>query len=127
MAASFVLSVKWEGAKWLGYLPKARPQWYKKTELTLDDFDANVKWTPKELDEFASLMIREDFKNNPNFRHPVVLLDEHLTKRYAREIYNTNGFPEPSFGAGLYWRTHPQGRKMNSEEQRKLNGASFYR
>lgn len=57
---------------------------------------------------------------------PAILFEEHFASRRKREIYTTIGTPDPSIVAGIYNRTHPQGRKVNSEEQRKRNGASFY-
>lgn len=56
-----------------------------------------------------------------------ILFEEHLASRKRREIYNTVGVPDPSIQSGLYNRTHPEGRKVNSPEQRKKNGASFFR
>lgn len=56
-----------------------------------------------------------------------ILFEEHLQTRRKREIYTTVGTPDPSIVIGIYNRTHPQGRKVNSPEQRKKNGASFFR
>jgi hypothetical protein len=56
-----------------------------------------------------------------------ILFEEHFQSRKRREIYTAVGTPDPSIVAGIYNRVHPQGRKVNSEEQRKRNGASFYR
>jgi hypothetical protein len=56
-----------------------------------------------------------------------ILFEEHLQQRRRREIYNTQGVPDPQIKSGIYNRIHPQGRKVNSAEQRKKNGASFYR
>lgn len=56
-----------------------------------------------------------------------VLFEEHLKNRQRREIYTTVGTPDPSIVAGMFNRTHPQGRKVNSAEQRRRHGASFYR
>lgn len=56
-----------------------------------------------------------------------ILFEEHIYSRRRREIYTTVGLPDPSIVQGLYNRTHPQGRKVNSPEQRKKNGASYYR
>lgn len=56
-----------------------------------------------------------------------ILFEEHFQSRKRREIYTTQGTPDPSIVSGMYNRVHPQGRKVNSEEQRKRNGASFYR
>lgn len=59
-------------------------------------------------------------------RNPV-LFEEHLKNRQRREIYTTVGTPDPSIVAGIFNRTHPQGRKVNSKDQRQRHGASFYR
>lgn len=56
-----------------------------------------------------------------------ILFEEHFQSRKRREIYTTVGTPDPNIVVGIYNRTHPQGRKVNSEEQRKKNGASFFR
>jgi len=56
-----------------------------------------------------------------------ILFEEHLQQRRRREIYNATGTPDPSIKIGIYNRTHPQGRKVNSDAQRKKNGASYYR
>jgi hypothetical protein len=56
-----------------------------------------------------------------------ILFEEHIQSRKRREIYTTQGFPDPNIVSGIYNRTHPQGRKVNSDVQRKKNGASWYR
>lgn len=56
-----------------------------------------------------------------------ILFEEHFQSRRKREIYTTQGTPDPEIVSGLYNRVHPQGRKVNSAEQRKRHGASFYR
>lgn len=56
-----------------------------------------------------------------------ILFEEHIQNRRKREIYTQIGTPDPSIVAGIYNRIHPQGRKVNSADQRKRNGASFYR
>jgi hypothetical protein len=56
-----------------------------------------------------------------------ILFENHLQDRRRREIYTSIGTPDPSIQRGMYNRTHPQGRKVNSKEQRKKNGASFFR
>lgn len=59
--------------------------------------------------------------------HPVFLTEDQLKTRRRREIYVASGIPDPSVVSGLFWRTHPQGRKVNSDEQRKKNRATYYR
>ncbi len=56
-----------------------------------------------------------------------ILFEEHFQSRKRREIYTAQGTPDPSIVSGIYNRTHPQGRKVNSKEQRLRNGASYYR
>lgn len=56
-----------------------------------------------------------------------VLFEEHFQSRKRREIYTTIGTPDPNIVSGMYNRCHPRGRKVNSPEQRKKNGASFFR
>lgn len=60
-----------------------------------------------------------------------VLMEEHMQHRRRREIYvqseEAMGKPEPSIVSGIYNRVHKDGRKVNSKEQRKRNGASFFR
>lgn len=56
-----------------------------------------------------------------------ILFEEHFQSRRRREIYTSLGTPDPSIVQGIYNRTHPQGRKVNSLEQRRKNGASYFR
>lgn len=56
-----------------------------------------------------------------------ILFEAHLKNRQRREIYNTMGIPEPNIVSGMYNRVHKDGRRVNTDEQRKRNGASFYR
>jgi hypothetical protein len=68
----------------------------------------------------------EGRRKSVNGENPI-LFDEHLQSRKRREIYTTGGVPDPGIVSGIYNRTHPKGRKVNSEEQRKKHGASFFR
>jgi hypothetical protein len=56
-----------------------------------------------------------------------ILFEEHLKNRHKREIQTEAGTPDPNIVSGLYNRSHPQGRKINSLEQRKRHGAGYYR
>jgi hypothetical protein len=56
-----------------------------------------------------------------------ILFENHLQDRKRREIYTSVGTPDPSIQQGIFNRTHPEGRPVNSPEQRRRNGASFYR
>jgi hypothetical protein len=82
------------------------------------------KYTKRELTLMAELMLVEDPK--PNNQYPAILTYKTYKDRLKREIYVASGIPDPSIVQGMYWRTHPEGRKVSSEEQRKKNGASFY-
>lgn len=91
------------------------------------------------LEEQADLLLREHAKEiDPETGKPrgiggkdPILFQEHLYARKRREIYptseNANGVVDPSVQQGMYNRQHPQGRKVNSDEQRVKNGASYYR
>jgi len=57
--------------------------------------------------------------------HPV-LLDEHLRDRTSREVYTAAGTPDPGITRGMFWRTHPEGRRASTPEQRQQSGAGFY-
>ena len=74
-----------------------------------------------------SLMADELLAGQHLLGHPVFLTKDQLKQRRKREIYVSTGIPDPSVTSGLYWRTHPQGRKVNSDEQRQKNGSGFYR
>ena len=55
-----------------------------------------------------------------------ILFEEHLHSRRRREIYAAAGQVDPSIVSGLYYRAHPQGRKINSLKARTEQGASYY-
>lgn len=65
-----------------------------------------------------------------------ILFEPHLYNRKRRELYATEGVVDPAYTmdrwgkrptTGLYGRSHPQGRKINSRKARKSQGAGFYR
>lgn len=94
--------------------------------------DPERHYTPAELDEIATEILRAHSRSiDPATGKPHglqgLLFEEHLYSRKRREIYNINGTPDPGIASGNYWRSHPQGRKINTPEQRKKNGASYYR
>lgn len=101
-------------------------------DLTLSEeftWDPNQHYTPRELDFFADLILRADVRAGNKIRgtENPILFAEHIRTRHKREIYNHQGVPDPSIQQGMYHRTHPEGRKVNTEEQRKRNGASYYK
>lgn len=97
--------------------------------------EENERYTPGELDLMADEILRaqsraidiETGKPKGIKGDAPILFEEHLYARKRREIYNQNGTPDPSINEGMFWRTHPQGRKVNSDAQRRTHGASFYR
>lgn len=82
------------------------------------EFEDGRSYTRRELEAMADVMV-EGFED--------VLSRSQLASRLRREIYVTSGIPDPHKVSGLYWRTHPEGRTVNSDEQRQRNGAGFYR
>lgn len=112
---------------------KRRPS-YRKDERI--EFDPNRDdYTARELEQLADQMLRdqareidpETGKERGIGGEDPILFAEHLYQRQKREILNENGVPEPGLVQGMYYRAHPEGRKINSEEQRKKHGASYYR
>lgn len=152
---------------------------YNQEEVSTE-IDPQKKYTPSQLDEIASAILREDSKTelcrecgtqgqSTGFTESIseeiedengnkltlkfeeylcpnghswypgegqlkgiggdnpILFEEHFQSRKRREIYTAQGTPDPSIVSGMYNRTHPNGRKVNSPEQRKKNGASFFR
>lgn len=91
------------------------------------DFDPALEfaYTKRELLLLAEKILLEDDK--PGHERPAYLSANRLLHRLKREIYCANGTPDPSFVSGLYWRTHPEGRKWKTQEQRKEHGSAFYR
>lgn len=55
-----------------------------------------------------------------------ILFPEHVYQRRRREILNKNGAPDPSLQEGMYWKPHPEGRKVNSVQSRKA-GSGYFR
>ena len=97
--------------------------------------EENERYTPGELDLMADEILRAQSRSiDAETGRPKgikgdapILFEEHLYARKRREIYNQNGTPDPSINEGMFWRTHPQGRKVNDLAQRKKHGASYYR
>lgn len=107
------------------------PYTYRKDVLVeLEPFDSTRKdYSERELAMYADLMLRE----NPSEDNPI-LFQEHIEPRWRKEVKVESGTPDraitnslSSDGQTMFNRQHPQGRKVNSEQQRKTNGASYYR
>jgi hypothetical protein len=114
-----------------------KPQYTKDDEPILDD-DGELLYVA--FPEFACEEghrwyqgegPRRDWKGkNP------ILTEAHLYNRKRREIHASEGVVDPAFTLdrwgkrpiqGLYQRSHPQGRKTNTPEQRKSSGSGFYK
>lgn len=111
---------------------KQRPSYNKDNMI---DYEEGKEYTDKELEQLADQLLRAQARSiNPSTGkergiggEDPILFVEHLYQRQKREILNENGIPEPGLVQGMYFRTHPEGRKVNSEEQRRKHGASYFR
>lgn len=65
-----------------------------------------------------------------------ILFEAHLYNRKRRELLANDGVVDPAYTmdrwgkrptTGMYYRSHPQGRKTNTPAQRKDQGAGFYK
>ena len=114
--------------------------WRKTEPLDLSTFDPDGDYTPRELDAFADAFLQADARETGV--ESGILFEEQLYRRTRREIKTAEGTvqgiisnrhkdraPGRHIGDGqaMYNRQHPQGRKVNSLEQRRKNGASYYR
>lgn len=112
------------------------PYTHRKEALSeLPPFDpTRTDYTERELAMYADLMLRDsdDDDDCP------ILFQEHIEPRWRKEVTvkepGLNGTPDGAIthslsadGQTMFNRQHPQGRKVNSEQQRKVNGASYYR
>ena len=114
----------------------------------LSTFDESEDYTGRELEAFADAMLKADSKQFDNYgKQTGILFEDNLYNRRKREVYakskEANGIVDPTLtasiasrdergrvkgdGQTMYNRTHPEGRKVNSPEQRKKNSASYYR
>lgn len=103
--------------------------------IELEEDSVGSDFSGRQLEAAADLLLRTNAKeidpgtgkergiggDNP------ILFEDHLYQRRRREIQCASGTPDPEIVAGLYNRQHPQGRRVNSPEQRSKNGASYYR
>lgn len=103
--------------------------------IELEEHSVGADFSNRQLEAAADKLLREHAKEIDTLTgrergiggdHPI-LFEDHLYQRRRREIQCASGTPDPEIVAGLYNRQHPQGRKVNSPEQRSKNGASYYR
>jgi hypothetical protein len=97
----------------------------------LGEFDpTRTDYTERELNMYADKMLREVGPTEDC----QFLFQEHIEPRWRKEVRVESGTPDASVtnslspdGQTMYNRQHPQGRKVNSDSQRKVHGASYYR
>lgn len=85
------------------------------------DPELEFEYSERELLLLAEKILLEDEK--PPMEHPAWLSVYKLKQRMRREIYTATGTPDPSIASGLYWRTHPEGRKWYTK---RSDGRGFY-
>jgi hypothetical protein len=116
----------------------AIPGWKRRPSYNKDErieYEEGKEYTQRELEQLANQFLRDDAneidpetgkRKGIGGKDPI-LFEEHIYQRQRREILNENGIPEPGLVRGIYDRTHPEGRKVNSESARSKHGASYYR
>ena len=112
---------------------------YKKKYLDmkydLKDFDPErTDYSDADLQAYTDLLLWENKLAQEKSGQPEILFEEHVENRWNREVLNSAGVPDDEIthnksndGQTMYWRFHPEGRKLNSTKQREKNGASIYR
>lgn len=92
----------------------------------IPDFDPKLEfeYSERELALLAEKILDADPK--PPTEAPTILFMDHLRARQKREVYGSRGVVEPHIAKGLYWRTHPNGRRYRSKKQRRDRKESFY-
>lgn len=93
----------------------------------MPDYDPDLApyYTQRELLLLTEKILLTDEK--PANEAPVWLNVDRLKDRYKHEIYCSAGIPDPAIASGLYWRTHPDGRRWRTPAERRVHGSSFYR
>jgi len=108
------------------------PYTFRKEAVSeLKPFDASrTDYSERELALYADAMLREAGASED----APILFQEHIEPRWRKEVRVESGTPDQTItnslsadGQTMFNRQHPQGRKVNSEQQRKTNGASYYR
>ncbi len=91
----------------------------------LPDFDPKLEfeYSRRELTLLAEKILLED--SRPMDADPMWLHEPAWRNRVRREIYTASGTPEPHIVQGMYWRTHPEGRKV-CEDRGEDKRRSFY-
>lgn len=103
----------------------------KEALLELPPFDpTRTDYTERELAMYSDVLLREAGSDE----ECPFLFQEHIEPRWRKEVKVESGTPDAALtrslskdGQTMFNRQHPEGRKVNSEQQRKTNGASYYR
>jgi hypothetical protein len=107
---------------------ESQPQFHSDGEPIVDNEGQQLYVDFPELQcDNGHVWYKGEGKSRGNGGKNPILFEDHLKNRQRREIYTSVGTPDPEIVSGLFNRTHPQGRKVNSKEQRSKHGASFYR
>lgn len=118
--------------------------WYRKQNppVDLESFSDKGKYTARELEEYATAMLKKDRKET-NQDHNI-LFEGQLYKFSKREVsvdalqidetltnimQDKNQRPGVHKGDNqkIYNRTHPLGRKTNTNTDRKTKGSSYFK
>lgn len=93
---------------------------------TVPDFDPSYEfdYSPRELQLITEKILLQDPK--PPRQDPMWLNAGMYRRRAKREIFVSSGTPDPSYVSGLYWRSHPDGRRPRTVAERRKSGASYY-
>jgi len=103
----------------------------KEALLELPEFDpTRTDYTEYELSLYTDQMLRNaGAADDARF-----LFQEHIEPRWRKEVRVESGTPDATIthslspdGVTMYNRQHKNGRKVNSDKQRKDSGASYYR
>lgn len=104
------------------------PQFNKEGEPELDEAGVQLIIAFPEIGcDLGHTWYKGEGKARTHAGRDAVLLEDHLMQRRKKEIYTTEGTPDPNIVSGMYNRSHPQGRKINTDKQRREHGASYYR
>jgi len=117
--------------------------WYRRQQKPADyaDFSEKETYTSIELEAFASALLKKDRRDSGHDHD--ILFAEQLYNKSKREImvdaFDIDGTltnimqdkNKPGIykgdGQKMYNRSHPQGRKVNTEDSRKNRGSSYYK
>lgn len=103
--------------------------WVKKHwgSINTNDFDPLKKHSSNYLTLIANGMLHQQSSEKPYTEYPMILNPTMFRERKSREINPQGAIPDPSIVQGIYWCTHPEGRKWRSQEERQISKEGFYK